>query len=69
MHRAHDALLNTIAGLTFERVVDLGCGDGTLLSRIPANRRVGIEIDGARAAKARGKVDRVEVADAPIRMW
>lgn len=58
---AHSTLLATIAGRVFDTVVDLGCGDGTLLSKIPAKRRVGIEADAARARHAR--LDRVVVSD------
>lgn len=57
---AHRALLQAAPG-PFRTVVDLGCGDGTLLSKIPAQRRVGIEHDAARARHAR--IDRVVVGD------
>lgn len=57
---AHAALLSVAPG-PFGTVVDLGCGDGTLLSKFPARRRVGVEADPARARHAR--LDRVVVGD------
>src|SRR5690606_3007959 len=57
---AHRTLLQAAPG-PFGTIVDLGCGDGTLLTKIPARRRVGIERDPARARHAR--VDRVVVGD------
>ena len=63
--RAHEMLLAALAGRTFDVVVDLGCGDGALLKRVSAKRRVGIEIDPTRAetARTRARLDRVEVGD------
>jgi hypothetical protein len=55
MNTAHARLLKLIDGRTFGTVVDLGCGDGTLLSRIPAKRRIGVESDPVRAAAAKAR--------------
>jgi hypothetical protein len=60
---AHARLLSMIAGRSFDTVIDLGCGDGTLLSKIPAKRRIGVESDPTRAKKAQGRIDRVVVGD------
>lgn len=62
MNAAHARLL-AVAGGPFNTVLDLGCGDGTLMSRLPAKRRVGLESDPTRAALAAKKVDRVVVGD------
>jgi hypothetical protein len=62
MQAAHAPLLSR-AGGPYETIVDLGCGDGTLASKIPAKRRVGIEADPARAAAARTRLDHVEEVD------
>jgi hypothetical protein len=43
MRAAHRVLLEQINGLDFDTVLDLGCGDGTLLMQIPALRRIGVE--------------------------
>jgi hypothetical protein len=65
---AHARLLEALGDRTWGTVVDLGCGDGTLLSKIAAKRRVGLEINPARAAKARLRLDYVGTGDctAPI---
>jgi hypothetical protein len=57
---AHARLLACLSG-PYGTVLDLGCGDGALLSRIPAQRRIGIEHDSSRARHAR--IDRVVVGD------
>jgi hypothetical protein len=59
---AHRRLLDALSPGPFGTVLDLGCGDGTLLSKIPAARRVGVEIDPARARHAR-TLDRVIEGD------
>jgi len=64
MESAHRALLQIAPG-PYRTVVDLGCGDGTLLSKIPAQRRVGVESDPVRARHARN-LDRIVVADCTI---
>lgn len=63
MRAAHDRLLAVLAGQTFGTVLDLGCGDGTLLRRIPARRRVGVESSPETAARARQRLDRVVDGD------
>jgi hypothetical protein len=57
---AHAVLLGLVNG-HYGTVLDLGCGDGTLLRKIRCKRRVGIESDPARAAKA--QIDRVVVSN------
>jgi hypothetical protein len=47
MKHAHHVLLAFLRDVSplapFDRVVDLGCGDGTLLAQIPARRRIGVD--------------------------
>jgi hypothetical protein len=45
MDEAHAMVLQAIGPRLVESVIDLGCGNGVLLSKIPARRRVGIESD------------------------
>ena len=61
MDAAHRQLLDVLTG-PYGTVLDLGCGDGTLLSKIPARRRVGVERDTVRARHAR-TLDRVIEGD------
>jgi SAM-dependent methyltransferase len=44
------------------RALDVGCGTGELLARVPGVFRVGIEPDADRAAKARERLDEVHEA-------
>jgi hypothetical protein len=60
---AHEVLLKKLEGMEFGTVLDLGCGDGTLLTKIKCERRVGVESDPARANKAKGRIHRVEQGD------
>lgn len=55
MRRAHRVVLQAIGPGPFETVVDLGCGNGRLLSQVPARRRIGVECDPAAAAAARSR--------------
>lgn len=61
MDAAHRQLLDVLTG-PYGTVLDLGCGDGTLLSKVPARRRVGVERDSERARHAR-TLDRVVEGD------
>lgn len=63
MNAAHDVLLMEAAGLKYGTVIDFGCGDGTLLKKVQARRRVGVEKDPDRARAAERNVDRVVVGD------
>lgn len=58
MHAAHNRLLEAVGPGPYETVLDLGCGDGTLLSRIPAKRRVGIESDAIAWSEANKRIER-----------
>lgn len=58
MRAAHQPLI-AAAGGPYDTVLDLGCGDGALLSRIPARRRIGVEQDPERAKHAAKHLDRV----------
>jgi SAM-dependent methyltransferase len=42
-----------------DRVLDFGCGTGGILSRLPAAKRIGIEVNEAAAAEAAGVLDLV----------
>lgn len=59
---AHTVLLSKLTG-PYGTVVDLGCGDGTLLTQVRCKRRVGVESDSARAKAASAKLDRVILGD------
>lgn len=59
---AHNRLLKAIGG-PWHVVLDLGCGDGALLAKVPATRRVGVEMDPMKATKAKTWLDRVVVGD------
>jgi hypothetical protein len=63
MDAAHARILAAIGPHSFGTVVDLGCGNGALLKRIQATRRVGVESDSARAALAERGLDEVICAD------
>jgi len=63
MNKAHQELLQTLWGAEYRTVLDLGCGDGTLLTKIPCTRRVGIESDPHVAKEAETRLDRVIVGD------
>jgi SAM-dependent methyltransferase len=59
------AIAEAIAALDLPRnarALDIGCGTGDLLARVPNVYRVGIEPDPARAAKARERLDEVHEA-------
>ena len=59
------AIAEAIASLDLPpgaRALDIGCGTGELLARVPDVHRVGIEPNPARAAKAREKLDEVHEA-------
>ncbi|WP_051324456.1 class I SAM-dependent methyltransferase [Candidatus Solirubrobacter pratensis] len=59
------AIAEAIAALELPlhaRALDIGCGTGELLARVPGVHRVGIEPDPERAAKARERLDEVHEA-------
>jgi SAM-dependent methyltransferase len=59
------AIAEAIAALELPphaRALDVGCGTGELLARVPGVHRVGIEPDPERAAKARERLDEVHEA-------
>lgn len=62
MQEAHDKLLSLL-NPPYGTVLDLGCGDGVLLSKIPAKRRVGVEHDARVAKLAEKRLDQVIVDD------
>jgi len=62
MQAAHNRLLNELQP-PYKTILDLGCGDGVLLSKIPATRRVGIETDARIAKLAENRINRVVVGD------
>lgn len=66
MNEAHRALLAVAGPGPYRTVVDLGCGDGTLLSKIPAQRRIGVERDPGIAECAKQRLDRVILGDCSI---
>jgi len=68
MQEAHSKLLSLLTP-PYKTVLDLGCGDGVLLSKIPATRRVGVETDQRVAKLAEGRVDRVIVGDVTNRAF
>lgn len=59
---AHNTLLNALQG-PYSVVLDLGCGDGTLLAKVPAKTRIGVESDPVKAKKAETRLDKVVVGD------
>jgi hypothetical protein len=62
MNAAHRPLLQA-AGGPYNTILDLGCGDGTLASKISARRRIGVESDPERANAAEKRLQRVVRAD------
>lgn len=62
MDAAHSMLLALLSG-PYRCVLDLGCGNGALLAKIPAARRVGVESDDGRALRAFDRVDHVYAVD------
>lgn len=60
---AHAKLLAALPNATWNCVLDLGCGDGTLLAKVAAKRRVGIESEPERAVAAGKRLDRVVLGD------
>lgn len=62
MNEAHRRLLEPLK-MPYKTILDLGCGDGVLLSKIAATRRVGVEIDPRIAKLAEYRIDRVVVGD------
>lgn len=61
---AHKVVLQAVPKRKIHAITDLGCGDGLLASQIDADRRIGVEVDPARAAKARARLD--EVLNVPL---
>lgn len=59
---AHDVVAGAL-GARRRRVLDLGCGDGTLARRLSSDWAGGVEIDPARAASARAQLDAVVTGD------
>jgi hypothetical protein len=62
MQEAHGKLLAEL-NPPYNTVLDLGCGDGVLLSKIAAKRRVGIESDDRVAMLASNRVDNVIIGN------
>lgn len=62
MEAAHRMLLSEVSA-DYGTVVDLGCGNGLMLSQVFAQRRIGIESDPDRAARAQERLDCVIVGD------
>lgn len=52
MQRAHAVVLAALGPGPYGSVLDLGCGNGQLLLKIPAGIRLGVEVDPGRAAAA-----------------
>lgn len=50
MNAAHEMILNDIGTAPGLEIIDLGCGNGRLLDKIPAVFKVGVEVDADRAA-------------------
>jgi hypothetical protein len=67
MEQAHTVILNFLRDLSplkpWGTVVDLGCGDGTLLTRIPATQRIGVN------ASTVIPVSGFQYVGATIRVW
>jgi hypothetical protein len=63
MQAAHNRLLEAVGPGPYQTVVDLGCGDGMLLSRVPAKRRVGVEFNSEACDQAAKRLDRVVRGD------
>ncbi len=69
MDAAHTALLAVLGPVPGD-LVDLGCGDGALLARVPGGgARTGVEIDENRAARARRRHPEFDVITASIEDW
>jgi hypothetical protein len=62
MQQAHAQLLAQLYP-PYKTILDLGCGDGLLASKIPAARRIGVEQDQRVAKLAERRLDRVIVGD------
>lgn len=68
MQEAHNVLLGALQP-PYKTILDLGCGDGVLLSKIAAKRRVGVESDPRVAKLAGNRLDRVIVGDVTDHEW
>jgi hypothetical protein len=62
MDAAHAMILAQLEG-PYRCVLDLGCGNGALLAKMPAQRRIGVESDSARVRVARSRLDEVYSGD------
>lgn len=56
MWKAHQSILTALRGLTFRKVIDLGCGNGLLLEKIGAIDLTGIEQESVRCERARKRL-------------
>lgn len=68
MQAAHAKLLAAL-NPPYNTILDLGCGDGVLLSKIPCKRRIGVEADERVAKLAAKRIDRVVVGDCTDHDW
>lgn len=56
MLKAHHVVASVVnAGGTHDTVIDVGCGNGLLLERVNAKKKIGYEVDPDRAAAAGGR--------------
>lgn len=68
MQEAHSKLLAAL-NPPYGTIIDLGCGDGVLLSKIPAKRRIGVESDARVAKLADKRLDKVFLGDCTDMKW
>jgi hypothetical protein len=64
MDAAHQMVLDAIGTPAPKTVIDLGCGNGALLARIPAAVKVGLEVDASRIGRGRGDLRLGRIQDA-----
>lgn len=69
MEAAHAIVLEAIGDQRPASVLDLGCGDGTLLARIGAEFSVGVEVDQGRAVRGLERHPHISFARTSIEAW
>lgn len=69
MEMAHAPILKLVEGGSYSRILDLGCGDGELLSRLSADDRIGIDANAKRVARGRRRHPELRLEHRQIEDW